>query len=105
MPRELKLTDDEKSYLQRMFLDHSEKIDKKLDQELAILSKYKGELARNFESAGAHHNTLIGCMKDLLNRQDELIGLCNQLGDFVNRIEQLYLTNFTPKLTQEAEHE
>jgi hypothetical protein len=90
------LTDNEKKYLQRLFWDHHEKIDRKLQEELTILSKYKGDLARKYESVGAHHKTLIGCMKDIINKQEELIGMCNHLDDFIARIEKFFLDDVPP---------
>jgi len=58
--------------LQKIFWDYSEKIDKKLHEELTILSKYKSELAKNYTQVGCYQNTLIGCMKDIIDRQEEL---------------------------------
>ena len=74
-----KLTDDEKSYLQRLFWDHSEKIDRKLHEELTILSKYKGELARNYHQVGGYQNTLVGCMQDIINHQEQLFFMMTDL--------------------------
>lgn len=66
------LTDDERSYLTRMFWKSHDDTQKKLQQELLILSKYKAELARGFEQSGAYQNTLISCMKDIIRNQEEL---------------------------------
>lgn len=94
---EEKLTNDEKMYLQKLFFEHHERINRKLDEELLILSKYKGELARNYEKAAANQNTLSGLMKDILDRQDELIGMGNQLGNMVLRLERFFLNDEAPK--------
>lgn len=73
------LTDDERSALQRMFWKNNEEIQRKLKEELTILSKYKGELAKNYEQVGAYQNTLVGFMKDILGKQDELLWVMRDL--------------------------
>lgn len=91
------LTDDERSALQRMFWKNNEEIQRKLKEELTILSKYKGDLAKNYEQVGSYQNTLVGCMKDIIGKQDELIGLCSHLGDMANRIERFFLNDTPPR--------
>lgn len=73
------LTDLEKSHLQKMFWKNHEETQKKLNEELTILSKYKGELARNYEQVGAYQNTLASCMKDIIDKQDELLWIMRDL--------------------------
>lgn len=79
MDSDKELTEDEKIYLQSLFWNHNEKIDKKLHEELAILSKYKGELAKNYQQVCVHQSTLMGFMKDIIDKQDETIGLFRDL--------------------------
>jgi hypothetical protein len=85
------LNEKERSYLQDLFYSHHEKMNKQLDEELSILSKYKLELARNYETVGKYNQTLIGCMHDILNKQEQLIGFCLQLDQFISRIERYFL--------------
>ena len=73
------LTDIERSDLQRMFWKNNEEIQRKLKEELTILSKYKYELAKNYEQAGAYQSTLMGCMKDIINHQEELFFMMREL--------------------------
>ncbi len=73
------LTAEQKSFLQRLFWDHSEKINRKLDEELTILSKYKGELAKNYSQVGSYQNTLVGCMKDIIENQESLAWIMRDL--------------------------
>ena len=73
------LTDAERSYLNKMFWKNYEDIQRKLKEELTILSKYKGELAKNYEQVGAYQNTLVGCMKGIINKQDELLWVMRDL--------------------------
>jgi hypothetical protein len=73
------LNDSEKNYLGHLFREHDEAREKKLHEELSILSKYKGDLARKYEQCGAYQNTLVGCMKDIINKQDELFHVMRDL--------------------------
>jgi hypothetical protein len=97
------LTEQEESYLQKLFAEHHKTIELKLHEELKILSKYKGELARNYESAAKHHNTLIGCMKDIIEKQEELIGLCRHLGGLAARIENYFLQDVKDSQDEQEE--
>jgi hypothetical protein len=83
----------EKSYLQGLFFAHHEKIIEKLNEEFWILFKYKLELDRNYKykTIEKYNQTLMECMKDLLNNQDEIIDMGMQLGYFIDRIERYFL--------------
>jgi predicted transcriptional regulator len=73
------LTDIERSELQKMFWKNNEEIQKQIKEELTILSKYKGELAKNYEQVGAYQNTLVGCMKDIIENQEEIFHMFREV--------------------------
>ena len=63
-------------YMDELFNKHYKKWEEKINQEviqdLTLLAKYKGELAKAFNEVKAQRNTLISCMNDIQERQDEL---------------------------------
>jgi hypothetical protein len=65
-----------KFYIDQLFDEHykqwEEKINQKVIQDLTMLAKYKGELAKSFNEVKEQRNTLISCMNDIQNTQDEL---------------------------------
>lgn len=80
---ETELTQEQKIYLQSMFWRYEEeleaKIYEKMAEEFRLLSRYKADLARNYKELNGFHGTLLGCMKEMLDRQDSLISLHNDL--------------------------
>lgn len=62
-----------------MFWDNYKGIEIKLKDELNILSKYKAELANNYKEVGAYKNTLVGCMKDIIDHQEQLFFMMRDL--------------------------
>ena len=103
---ETSLTKDEKEYLDKKFNYHIKTIDDRLDakinEDLTLLGKYKGDLAKNYELVRGSHHSLIGCMKEIIDKQDELIGIVHQLGDFVARIENFFLDEKRPQKQKEV---
>ncbi len=103
------LTPGQKTYINELFSRYEDNMNKQYEDlvmpEIKMLSKYRGELARSYDGVREQRATLLDCMKELLNKQDELIGLCNQLGDMANRIEQFFLNDTPPKLTRDTKHE
>ncbi len=103
------LTPGQKTYINELFRRYEDNMNKQFEDlvmpEIKMLSKYRGELARSYDGVREQRATLLDCMKELLNKQDELIGLCNQLGNMANRIEQFFLNDTPPKLTRDTEHE
>src|SRR5580698_2811588 len=79
MSEKEELTDIERAALQKMFWKNNEEIQKQLKEELTILSKYKGELAKNYEQVGAYQNTLVGCMKDIIKNQEEIFHMFREV--------------------------
>ena len=79
MSEKEELTDAERAALQHMFWKNNEEIQNKLKEELTILSKYKGELAKNYEQVGAYQNTLVGCMKDIIKNQEDIFFMFRHL--------------------------
>ncbi len=47
--------------------------------EFHLLSRYKGELARKFTELNGFHGTLLGCMNEMLDKQDALFGIHRDL--------------------------
>jgi hypothetical protein len=80
---ETELTKEQKEYLQTLFWsyqeDIEEKIHKKMVDEFHLLSKYKGELARKFTELNGFHGTLLGCMTEMLDKQEALFEIHHQL--------------------------
>jgi len=91
------VTLEEQEYIHKIFIkfqnELEEKIKSEVHDEMLLLSKYKGDLARSYHEVLGHKSALIGCMKEILDKQDDLIGLCNQLGNRVVRIERMFLKN------------
>jgi len=86
------VTPEEQEYIHKIFHKFQKeleaKIEKEVHDEMLLLSKYKGDLG--------HKSALIGCMKEILDKQDALIGLCGQLGDMAARIERFFLKDKKP---------
>lgn len=63
-------------YLDKLFEKHysmwEEKINKSVIDDLMFLQKYKGQLATAFNDLKGQRNTLIGCMQEILEKQEEL---------------------------------
>ena len=89
------VTPEEQEYIHKILHkfqnDLEEKIKSEVHDEMLLLSKYKGDLARSYHEVLGHKSALIGCMKEILDKQDALIGLCSQLGDMAARIERMFL--------------
>ena len=95
------LTKSQKTYINELFQRYEDNINKQYEEsvipEIKMLSKYRGDLARAYEGVREQRATLLDCMKELLNKQDELIGMCHQLGDMAIRIERFFLDDVPPK--------
>jgi|SRR5579863_3099795 len=80
---EAELTKQQKEYLEHLFWqyqeDINEKIQKKMVDEFTLLSRYKGELARKFTELAGFHGTLLGCMQEMLDKQDALFAIHRDL--------------------------
>lgn len=65
-----------KFHVEQLFDEHYnkrlEELNQKIIQDLTMLAKYKGELAKSFNEVKEHRNTLISCMNDIQQTQDEL---------------------------------
>lgn len=66
-------------YLDGLFIKWQEKMDLKVIEDLKLLQKYKGELAKSFNEVREHRNTLISCMHDIMQTQDELRSMFTDL--------------------------
>ncbi len=93
------LTPEEKQYLESLFWNYQEelqeKIYKKMAEEFSLLNRYKAELARKFTELNGFHGTLLGCMKEMIDKQDDLFAIHRDL------IHLLTRTN--PELQKEFE--
>ncbi len=102
------LTKDQKIYINELFQRYEDNLNKQYEDsvapEIKMLSKYRGELARAYEGVREHRATLISCMQDVIEKQEELIGLCNQLATMGLRIERYFLNDIPPtKLADKEE--
>ena len=88
---ESSLSDKEKSYLNRLLFDHHEEYRAKIKEDLSILSRYKSDLAKGYEDCAKSNKTLVGCMNDIIKNQEELIGIANNLNEFMVRLENKFL--------------
>jgi len=66
-------------YLDELFKKWEEKINLKVIDDLMLVQKYKGELARAFNEVKGQRNTMIGCMQEILERQEELLAIHRDL--------------------------
>lgn len=85
------LTSKEKSYLQRLFWDYQEKIDRKMKEEVIILSKYKGELSKNYALVGDSQCVLLKVMDDIIRNQEGLSEQYNQTMEMLCRIHNSFV--------------
>ena len=80
---ETELTKEQKLHLETLFWKYEEelqtKIYNKMAEEFQLLSRYKADLARNYKELNGFHGTLLGCMKEMLDKQDALISVHNDL--------------------------
>jgi len=86
---ETELTKEQKKYIEDLFWQHNEeiqdKIHKKMVDEFSLLSRYKGELARKFTELNGFHGTLLGCMNEMLDKQDHLFAIHRDLINLLTR--------------------
>lgn len=66
-------------YLDELFKKWEEKINLKVIEDLMLVQKYKGELAKAFNEVKGQRNTMIGCMQEILERQEELLAIQKDL--------------------------
>jgi len=86
---ETELTKEQKKYLEDLFWQYNEeiqeKINRKMVDEFHLLSKYKGELARKFTELNGFHGTLLGCMTEMLDKQEDLFAIHRDLINLLTR--------------------
>lgn len=86
---EPELTKEQRKYLEDLFWEYQEqieeKIHKKMVDEFHLLTRYRGELSRKFTELNGFHGTLLGCMKEILDHQEELIRIHSDLINTLNR--------------------
>ena len=65
-----------KFHVEQLFHEHFDKweagINLKVINDLAMVAKYKGELAKSFNEVKEQRNTLISCMQEIHETQEEL---------------------------------
>ena len=86
---ETDLTKEQKKYLEDLFWQYNEeiqeKIIRKMSDEFHLLSRYKGELARKFTELNGFHGTLLGCMTEMLDKQDAVFSIHRDLINLLTR--------------------
>lgn len=70
-------------YLDELFRKHYDsweaKVNKTVVDDLMFLQKYKGELAKAFNEVKGQRNTLVGCMQEIIDFQEEMLALQKDL--------------------------
>jgi vacuolar-type H+-ATPase catalytic subunit A/Vma1 len=66
-------------YLDDLFKKWEEKINLKVINDLMLVQKYKGELAKAFNEVKDQRNTMIGCMQEIIEKQEELLAIHRDL--------------------------
>jgi len=95
------LTPEQKEHIELIFHRYEENLNRQYDDaikgELELLRKYKADLARAYDEVRGQRKTLVSLMEDIVNRQEELIGITIQINEFIYRIENFFLTDTPPK--------
>jgi len=95
------LTSEQKEHIELIFHRYEENLNRQYDEaikcELELLRKYKADLARAYDEVRGQRKTLVSLMEDIVNRQEELIGITIQINEFIYRIENFFLTDTPPK--------
>jgi hypothetical protein len=92
------LTKEEKQYLENLFWKYQQEIEEKIHQKMVdefhLLSRYKGELARKFTELNGFHGTLLGCMKEMIDKQDALFQIHSDLINLILRTNPQLIKEF-----------
>jgi hypothetical protein len=92
------LTKEQKKYLEDLFWQYNEemqeKIQKKMYNEFSLLSRYKGELARKFTELNGFHGTLLGCMQEMIDKQEALFEIHRDLINLILRTHPELIKEF-----------
>jgi DNA-directed RNA polymerase alpha subunit len=101
------LTPEQKEHIELIFHRYEENLNRQYDEaikgELELLRKYKADLARAYDEVRGQRKTLVSLMEDIVNRQEELIGITIQINEFIYRIENFFLTDTPPKQPEQVE--
>lgn len=62
-------------YLDKLFRTWEESINLKVNEDLMLVNKYKGEISKSLNEVRGQRNTLIGCMQEIIQRQEELLAI------------------------------
>lgn len=54
-------------------------INRQIVEDLMFIQKYKGELVKAFDEVKGQRNTIIGCMQEIIERQEELLAVQKDL--------------------------
>jgi|GEM_PF-6155641 len=92
------LTKEQKNYIEQLFWQYNEEIQEKIQakmvSEFSLLTRYKGELARKFTELNGFHGTLLGCMKEMIDKQDALFEIHRDLINLITRTHPELLKEF-----------
>tara|TARA_R110000868_G_C10972576_1_gene770501 strand:- start:30635 stop:30958 length:324 start_codon:yes stop_codon:yes gene_type:complete len=77
------LTEDQKYHIEMIFHRYEEQMNKQYDEnikpELEVLALYKGDLAKAYKEVAGQRNSLIGCMKEIIDNQEALVWIMRDL--------------------------
>jgi hypothetical protein len=79
MPRKKEFDINSEIYLDDLFKKWEEKINLKVIDDLMLVQKYKGELANAFNEVKGQRNTMIGCMQEIIDNQEEILAIHRSL--------------------------
>ncbi len=83
MPRKKQFDVNAEMYLDKLFEKHysmwEEKINKTIIDDLMFIKEYKGTIAKSFNEVKGQRNTMIGCMQEIIERQEELLAIHRDL--------------------------
>jgi hypothetical protein len=90
-------TEKEKEFLTNLFWKNnaysSEKLEKQINEELYILEKYKGNLAKAYNKLIEQMNTSKSFIEEIYDKQDSIVGHMKDLEAMLCRIENIFIDN------------
>jgi hypothetical protein len=77
------LSHEQKVHISEIFRMYEENLNMQYQEtikpEIELLARYKGDLAKGYREVAGHSNTLIGCMKEIIDNQESLAWIMRDL--------------------------